>query len=141
MHIYFVKYLWVFCNFVTISIKFILVNKKLVKENEPIHVNELKKPMKLIKKLMKEALNVYLLYVLTQSSEFLICCRALAISAAMEPWGPEDLLLFFWWNHRRHPMFPEESTKQVQVGSTQHVIKYKRKVGKRKIVLEERLEQ
>ena len=27
-------------------------------------------------------------YVLTHSSEFLMCCRALAISAAIEPGGP-----------------------------------------------------
>jgi hypothetical protein len=64
---------------------FILVNKKPMKDNAIIKVNETKKPVKVNKKLMKEALNVNLLHVLTHSSEFLICCRALAISAAMEP--------------------------------------------------------
>lgn len=56
-----------------------------MKDNAIIKVNETKKPVKVNKKLMKEALNVNLLHVLTHSSEFLICCRALAISAAMEP--------------------------------------------------------
>ena len=49
----------------------------------------------LLKAFWTEALN-QVLHVLTHSSEFLICCRALAISAAMEPGGPEDLLLSFW---------------------------------------------
>ena len=43
---------------------------------------------------MNEALKL-MLHVLTHSSEFFMCCRALAISAAMEPGGPEDLLLSF----------------------------------------------
>ena len=41
----------------------------------------------LLKASLSEALNE-VLRVLTHSSEFLICCRALAISAAIEPGGP-----------------------------------------------------
>ena len=41
----------------------------------------------MLKVFWTEALNE-VLRVLTHSSEFLICCRALAISAAIEPGGP-----------------------------------------------------
>ena len=71
-----------------------------------------------------EALYV-VIHVLTHSSEFLICCRAFAISAAMDPGEPEDMLLSFWWYFNLgHPRFFQENVRfKKSFGSTQHVIK------------------
>ena len=65
------------------------------------------------------------IHVLTHSSEFLICCRAFAISAAMDPGEPEDMLLSFWWYFNLgHPRFFQENVRfKKSFGSTQHVIK------------------